>query len=129
MLDARAQTWIDNAKRDYGHIPVLSLEEIRALPEAVEFDAGIYFLWNGAELQYIGKSLQVLTRIGHHGFATRYGYPQSTYNNHVPSDRHTCLVLASGRYREPGIEKQLYEYEHAYIAHFMPPFNFLGDMP
>jgi hypothetical protein len=129
MLGEREQKWVDRVKAECAHIPLLPLDELRALPEAKEFDSGVYFLWNAGELQYIGKSIQVMTRICNHSFSTRRGGTDTTYHSRVPFDRHTCLVLENGRYRVPGVEKRLTEHEQAYIAHYLPPHNLIGDMP
>jgi len=47
---------------DVAHIPILGLDELRVLPTPQDFDSGIYFLWAGDHLLYIGKSRNLRER-------------------------------------------------------------------
>lgn len=118
------ETWVEKMARVYAHIPILSLDKLRKLPECDDFDAGVYFLWLKDDLQYIGKSTQICYRLQLQEQGNRYGGIK-----HIPFDRHTCIVVESGRLRSPGLDDKLQPLERAYIAHYQPPFNFLGQNP
>lgn len=116
LADRIAHTW--------AHIPIKPLEELRALPEAEEYQAGIYFLWDGDELLYIGRSRNLPDRI-QRLTQTRRCSPlyENAAHKAVPFDRHTALVLAEGMYVEPGLDGLLQTHERAYINHYLPPYN------
>ena len=124
------EKWVERMKRECAHIKVLPFEEIKALPEAGEFDGGIYFLWKGDTLQYIGKSMHVGERLTHHDWAFTYAKFRSNKTNPIPYDRHTCLVMCGGRIKEGDwIKPILRDHERAYIAHFKPPYNYVARNP
>lgn len=99
-------------------LEILPLERIQALPECGDFDGGIYFLWLKDELQYIGKSRQIWSRIAQHSYAGR-----------IPFDRHTCIVLDSGRIIKDAqaFTENLKQVERAYIAGYQPRYNCLRE--
>lgn len=66
------ESWAEKQRRRLAHIPILPLEELRKLPQAVDFDAGIYFLWTGDELVYVGKSRNIPDRLGRQSQFNRY---------------------------------------------------------
>lgn len=115
-------------KRENAHVPVLSLDKLRSLPEAEEFEGGIYFLWLKDQLQYVGKSWHIGERMNHHNWAAVYGHHRSNKTNMIPHDRHTCIVLDRGRIKDrTGPAGPLMKsYERAYIAHYTPPYNYIG---
>lgn len=115
LADRIAHTW--------AHIEIKPLEELRALPEATTYDSGVYFLWGGDELLYIGKSRNVLDRIQRLTQARNCSPLYASTHKAVPFDRHTVLVLSAGMYIEPGLDKQLQVHERAYINHYRPPYN------
>lgn len=117
-------------RRECAHVPVLSLEELKALPEAEEYDAGIYFLWLNDELQYIGKSDHICERLALQDYANKFAKLRaSKWPKPIPYDRHTALVLDRGMYRKDGLKDQLRDYERAYIANYTPPMNHIGQNP
>lgn len=113
-------------------IDILPLEALRALPEAGEFDSGIYFLWQGDELRYIGKSENVRSRFAAQLQTNRFHGLRGSYRlRPIPCDRHTCLVLHNDPYIESRakLEGDLKRHERAYIAHYEPPDNELYASP
>lgn len=104
--------------------PVLSLDELRELPEAEEYDGGVYFLWLNDELQYIGKSYHVLERLGYQQSVNRYAPFQNGVSQiAIPFDRHTCIVLEKGFVKQPRTAGLLQDYERLYIGTYETPFN------
>jgi hypothetical protein len=97
---------------------VLTLGELWELPESVErgHGCGVYFLWDGAELVYIGSSVDMNSRRYMHFAANRY--KGESYHNSVQHDRCTMLTLDRETYREV---------EREYIAHYDPPGNKQGN--
>jgi hypothetical protein len=124
MVSSSVELWVDKMKRLYAHIPILPLEDLRALPEAGDFDAGVYFLWLRDDLQYIGKSRQICYRLQLQEQSNLYGGIKR-----IPFDRHTCIVVEGGRVRSDDLDDRLKPLERAYIAHYQPPFNFIGENP
>lgn len=106
-------------RKRLAHIKVLPLAELMKLPEAQPFEAGIYFLWRGAELLYIGKSQHVLERMNRQVRDRDYDRLQQNRRG-VPFDRYTCLAVV-----EEGIKLkfQLQDLERAYIATYEPSYN------
>lgn len=105
-------------------LTVLSLDELRALPEADEYDAGVYFLWLGDELQYIGKSSHILERLAKQGYVNKYAPFQNGKSQvAIPHDRHTCLVLEKGFVRSERTRGQMQELERLYIGTYPTPYN------
>jgi hypothetical protein len=121
--------WAAQMRAEYAHIPILSMDELRALPEPDEHDAGIYFLWKADELQYIGKSTQISHRLYLQDQANRYGHLRANPMKRIPYDRATALVLDTGRIRRDGLADDLRAYERAYIATYQPPLNHIGQNP
>jgi len=114
----------DNIKHTYAHIKILTLEELRVLPECQDYDCGIYFLWGGPELLYIGKSRNVPDRIQRLTQAKRCSPFYQASHKAVPFDRHTVLVLANSPIRDEKMELPLQLHERAYIDAYRPPYNF-----
>lgn len=111
-------------RADYSEVPILSIEEMYALPEAKEYDSGVYFLWYRGGLVYIGKSRNLLGRAYYqHGVNRANGLMQSTTAKVIPHDKMTCLVLHNG-FEIPGwLDGKLTAYERAYFAAYEPYFN------
>jgi hypothetical protein len=109
-------------------IDVLPIEALRALPEPVPFDAGIYFLWQGDELVYVGKSQYLVERSVRQHTINRYASDRTYWDRHqiIPHDRLTALVLEHGRIKSDGLEHTLRAYEKAYIAAYEPRLNLGG---
>ncbi len=103
-------------------LPLKSIEALRALPESGETDAGIYFLWLGDAMQYIGKSRQIANRIAQHGQAALYGFAKP-----IDFDRHTCIAVFSERVVRdvPALNRALTKLERAYVNHYRPKYNML----
>jgi hypothetical protein len=55
-------------ERCFSRFRVLELDQIRGLPKAGSStrDSGVYFLWNGPRLMYIGKASAVHDRLADH---------------------------------------------------------------
>lgn len=128
-MTASPETWVEKMKRLYAHVPILPLEELRRLPECGDMDAGIYFLWLKDELQYIGKSTQICYRLQLQEQANTYGATRAHKMKQIPFDRHTCIVVESSPVRSADLDERLKPLERAYIAHFQPPLNYIGQNP
>lgn len=124
-------TWVELMKRQYSDVEIFPLDVIRILPACDDFDAGVYFLWKDHELQYIGKSRQICYRLQLQEQANVYGHTRKHAMKMIPFDYHTCIVVESGRIRGDmeALERKLQRLERAYIAHYQPPFNYLGQNP
>lgn len=83
---------------------LLSLEALAALPSTP--GCGLYFLWAGNEIQYIGRSVDIKRRVSTHRFMKR-----------VQFDRHTVLELPP---------QNLAIAEFAYVSKFKPPMNLVA---
>jgi hypothetical protein len=118
-------------KRQYADVEIFPIDVLRILPACDDFDAGVYFLWKDDELQYIGKSRQICYRLQLQEQANAYGKWRTHHMKTIPFDRHTCIVVESGRIIGDihALERKLQRLERAYIAHFQPPFNYLGQNP
>lgn len=116
-------TYAERIKDQWADIQILPLDELAKLPEAEEFDAGIYFLWNGSQLMYIGKSRNILDRQQRLGQALRCSPLYQASHKAVPHDRHTALVIEKGQFAQPGLDAKLRLYERAYINAYQPPYN------
>lgn len=121
------ETWAEKTRRVYKHIPILAIEELRKLPEPEPFDGGIYFLWQGDELVYVGKSSHIVERSERQHRIERYSSDRTYWDRHdrLPHDRLTALVLEKGRVKSPYLPFKLQDYERAYIAHYEPKLNHL----
>ncbi len=104
--------WIERIRKSSAHITTLTMAELRKLPECGEWTAGIYFLWFGEELVYIGKSKCIAQRIIEHENVGR-----------IVFDSHTCLILDIGRTHRPDLSEILQDHERAYIARYPTPHN------
>jgi hypothetical protein len=125
----QGETWVQQMKRELADVEIVPLAELRKLPAAEEFDAGVYFLWLENELQYVGKSNHICERLTFQDWANA-AVDRTHPMKKIPYDRHTCIVLESGRLREdPNLGNMMQRLERAYIAHYQPPFNFLGQNP
>jgi hypothetical protein len=121
------KSWADKAREQFAHIPIMSLEELSALPEAEEFDAGVYFLWQGPALVYIGKSRNIPERMMRQDQVNRFGVLRNSRCKIIPHDRHTALVLEKGQFASRGLDAVLWVHERAYIAHYLPAYNHPDD--
>lgn len=121
--------YIERLKRDSVGVPVLPLEELRQLPDAEDYDSGLYFLWVGDELRYVGKSENLKDRMQRRFQTNRT--KGGVKNRPIPFDRYTCLVLHSSPCidNRGEFEGMLKRYERAYIAHYQPPDNVLYATP
>jgi len=109
--------------------PVLTLDELRALPEAEEYDGGVYFLWRANDLQYIGRSSHILDRLTWQSTVNRMDTLMTSRHVAIPFDRHTCIVLERGYLKQPRTELLMKDYERLYIGTYPTPYNdpsFLG---
>jgi hypothetical protein len=88
-----------------------TLAELRALPSSLT-GCGVYFLWWGDELHYIGASVDLGQRLYWHHCAWRY--KGEKYRVIVPHDRNTVLRC----WRE-----ELKTIESMYLQKYRPPFN------
>lgn len=105
-------------------IEILPLEDLRKLPEAGDCDSGVYFLWIGNELQYIGMSTNVGERLTKQMNTNKFARLRFSFAmKQIPFERHTCLIMHSGVVMPPGMRNRLIEIEHAYIEHYWPPMN------
>jgi len=100
----------------------LTLEEARALPETAR-GKGIYFLWDGDDLLYIGASTQVMERIDRQAQFRDFGH-MSTSNYvqakpHIPFNRATILKCDT--------VTAMAELEKTLIKRWWPPYNDRAD--
>jgi hypothetical protein len=124
------KSWIERMREQYAHIPILPLDELKALPEAEEYDAGIYFLWLNDELRYIGKSSNIAGRLALQDYANKFHKLRNCKSpKPIPYDRHTCIVFEHGMIRGEEIAEKLRDHERAYIAHYTPPMNSTEQNP
>lgn len=120
-------TWAEQMRKQYAHIKVLPLEDLAKLPEAEEFDAGLYFLWEGDKLVYIGKSRNIPERRLRQAHINRNHAGYTARHKVIPHDRYTALVLEKGQFASRGLDALLQEHERAYLGHYMPPYNHPGQ--
>lgn len=89
-------------------IATFTLDDARALPAEVESGSGVYFLWRGDELLYIGSGVKnVMDRVAEQVRHKRYGATNYNWHRSIPFDRYT--VLACGRDEARDIELALLE--------------------
>jgi len=121
--------WTEQTRAELSHVEIMPLERLQQLPEAGEFDGGIYFLWLGDQLQYVGKSNQISIRLNHHHYAYKFGRLRTSRSKRIPFDRHTSIVLFDETNKSNKLEWLMRDTERAYIAHYEPPFNSLEQNP
>jgi hypothetical protein len=93
---------------------LLEMDDIRKLPSDYEgIKSCIYFLWKGDDLQYIGGTRNIWTRMHAHSQSLRYGSPFQT-KTVVPYDRVTCLACTPD---------EVFDLEPAYLQKFETPYN------
>lgn len=114
-----SDSWLHGMRDRLSHINVLTLDQMRALPEAKPFEAGLYFLWQGDELLWIGKTNHILERINRQARNQKYDRFQVGARG-IPFDRYTCLVLEAEANRLPALMQDV---ERAYLATYEPPYN------
>jgi hypothetical protein len=95
-------------------LEIFPIELLRMLPACDDYDGGVYFLWKGDELLYIGKSKQICYRLQLHDAARK-----------IPYEYHTCIAVNRGRMIPDRFDLVLDPIEQAYIRHYRPPFNHL----
>lgn len=124
-ISAPKKSWRERVLQSCDHILVLTLDELRRLPQAKPGQAGVYFLWHEDELQYVGQSIDVSARLNAHHLNRRYGTGgiRNRAANAIQHNSHTCLVLALDRPTAHLIKPKLREYESLYIATYVPPKN------
>lgn len=116
--------WPEKTREKYAHIPILPLEQLVELPGPEEYDSGIYFLWAGKALVYIGKSKNLCNRLYYQRTLNRAEpFQVGTKAKAIPFDRMTCLVLENGIVCSPQLEANLQAYERAYLAAYEPIYN------
>lgn len=94
-------------QRARSRLCVLPLDQLRGLPEVGDdaYCPGIYFLWIGPTLQYIGQSQYVSTRVARHG----------SYMGTKQFDRATWMPVAPEATRW---------YERDHVQSYHPPQNY-----
>jgi hypothetical protein len=120
---SKSGIYADRISDQYSHIPILPLADLAKLPEAEEFDSGVYFLWQGSQLVYVGKSRNILDRRQRMTQVNRCHPLYTASYTAVPHDRYTALVLEKGQFAEPGLDAKLRAYERAYINAYQPLYN------
>jgi hypothetical protein len=88
-----------------------TLDELRALP-AGDKGCGVYFLWWGDELHYVGASRDLGQRLYWHHCAWKF--KADSYRVIVPHNRNTVLACGAD---------ELKEIETRYLQAYRPPFN------
>lgn len=92
---------------------LLSKEELSKLPDDGS-GSGVYFLWAGDVINYIGSTKNLNYRIYMHRSSWRFRNMGGSYNVCVPHDRATCLNV------DAGVMKDV---EYQYIRELQPAFN------
>jgi hypothetical protein len=112
---------------------LLSLDELRELPDASDGYAGVYFLWLGSDLQYIGQSRHIANRLNQHEWNRLYGAMRGRSVPQINFDRATMIQLDDRPYMESDEERALYklliETEGAYVNAYRTPFNTWPHQP
>lgn len=105
---------------------VLSIDAIRSLPDDQD-GRGVYFLWDGDALQYIGQSMQIGNRINDHERAYNYGIWRSRPTKQIKFDKVTCLIFDrrpfASKHDINRLRHRLLIRERAFIERYRPPFN------
>jgi hypothetical protein len=84
----------------------LALDQLRGLPLVVDqCESGVYFLWNGPQLLYVGMATNVAVRRDQHRW----------------SKSHTHATYEQVSWRCMG------RYESSYIQHYRPLLNIMGQ--
>jgi hypothetical protein len=104
-------------------VHLLTLDELYELPAPKTNDSGIYFLWRGRELLYIGKSRNLCQRSYYQHCVNTYTGQQSKGVKFIPAEVMTCLVVENGPECSPRLDARLQDLERAYIAAYPTPFN------
>lgn len=113
-------TWAEDTRAKLAHIKVLSIDELRGLPEAQPFQGGIYFLWQALRLIYVGKSHHVLERLNRLVRDRTYDRLQQNQRG-IPFDSYTCLAIDG---EGPVLRVRLQDLERVYIATYEPEWNY-----
>lgn len=78
-----------------------TLDTARALPSEVESGAGVYFLWRGEDLLYMGSGVKnVMDRIAEQVRHKRYGRVNYNWHRSIPFDRYTVLACDKNEARD-----------------------------
>ena len=108
---------------------IFPLDRMRSLPSpmicvgAAHSRAGVYFLWFGPALLYVGQSRCVVSRIYQHE-AARDGLRTGKV---IPFDRVTFLDLTDCDWLSTEREREALDVvELAYIRRYRPPYNIKG---
>lgn len=101
---------------------ILSLDELRGLSSGEPpWDSGVYFLWRGQELLYVGMSKYLPDRLVGHALC-RDGLRTG---KRIPFDQYTFIVFQV--WVEEILDhtklEELRNLEATYIRQYLPPFN------
>lgn len=113
--------WAVETRQRLAHIPILSLEELRALPDPQPKEGGVYFLWRENALVYVGRARSVLWRSEFFLSQARYSRVRY-YQQAIQFDRITLLKFDDDLSKE-AFHFATKDYEHAYIAQYLPEYN------
>ena len=106
---------------------LLSLAELMELPDASNGTSGVYFLWDGSTLQYIGQSRMISNRIAQHRQNYLYGHTRNWPTTRIKFDRSTMIELDDRTFIEGEEQRELYrrllKLEEAYVNAYATPFN------
>lgn len=116
----------DDCHREATVFEVLSVDQVKALPDTGDA-RGVYFLWDGDTLQYIGQSMEIGNRVTDHERNYIYGRLRSRPTKRIKFDRFTALSIderpfANAREIER-LRNRMLIMERAYIEKYRPPFN------
>lgn len=116
----------DDCHREATVFEVLTMEAIKALP-GDEDARGVYFLWDGDTLQYIGQSMQIGNRVADHKRNYTFGIFRSQPTKRIKFDRFTCLAMDKRPFADAReierLRNRMLLIERAYIEKYRPPFN------
>lgn len=116
--------WSLHTRAKLAHVEIFPLPVLRLLPGPEEYDSGVYFLWEGDVLLYVGKSRNLCDRaLRQHQVNRAFPFQESQTAKYIPADCMTCLIVESGIECSPRLDGRLRELERAYIAAYEPPYN------
>jgi hypothetical protein len=115
-----------NCHTEATNFEVLSPEAIAGLPD--DQDArGVYFLFDGDQLQYIGQSMCIGNRVTQHEQAYNFGIFRSVPTKQIKFDKVRSLVIDRRPFASQAeiakLRNRMLIVERAYIERYRPPFN------
>lgn len=128
-VDPNSERAMKHWWRVYHRTAIFPKDQLRGLPSGdvvgkrADSCSGVYFLWRGPALLYVGQSVCVGTRLGQHEDA-QIGMRRAKV---IPFDRSTVLDLTDSEFVNTDRQRRALDaVELAYIRKFRPPYNVKG---